>query len=239
MTGFHNIHWPRAFADGFAIIVSILLAFGIQAWWEERQERRIEHEELTRLLDEFSSNRDLIQRNMLETSFRRRIEASSLNVSNVLDTAIQEGREFAPVSNRDLSNILQYPTLELETPVFDSLVRSGRIEIIEDTDIIISIRNWDGRYRNANESERDSRQFAVNHFFPAIAEVNDIQHILVGRRTRGAIDFGATTMIRANRKLANTIAERYYWIELSSDQWSDLQERTDHVIETISRFLNQ
>jgi len=34
-----SVHWPRILAEGFAIVVSILLAFGIQAWWEGRQDR--------------------------------------------------------------------------------------------------------------------------------------------------------------------------------------------------------
>jgi hypothetical protein len=34
-----SIPWPRILAEGGAIVVSILFAFGIQAWWEGRQER--------------------------------------------------------------------------------------------------------------------------------------------------------------------------------------------------------
>ena len=33
-----SIPWFRIFAEGFVIVVSILLAFGIDAWWDERQE---------------------------------------------------------------------------------------------------------------------------------------------------------------------------------------------------------
>ena len=33
------IPWLRVFAEGAVIVVSILLAFGIDAWWEGRQER--------------------------------------------------------------------------------------------------------------------------------------------------------------------------------------------------------
>jgi hypothetical protein len=40
-----QIPWPRIFAAGVAIVVSILLAFGIQGWWEGRQEQREEQEE--------------------------------------------------------------------------------------------------------------------------------------------------------------------------------------------------
>ena len=40
-------------AEGAAIVVSILLAFAIDAWWEERQERTEEQQILLDLADEF------------------------------------------------------------------------------------------------------------------------------------------------------------------------------------------
>ena len=33
------IPWLRVFIEGVVIVGSILLAFGLQAWWEGRQER--------------------------------------------------------------------------------------------------------------------------------------------------------------------------------------------------------
>ena len=47
-----QVPWPRIFAEGLAIVVSILLAFGIQAWWEERQERAVEKALLTGLVED-------------------------------------------------------------------------------------------------------------------------------------------------------------------------------------------
>jgi len=44
MTNRVNLSWARILAEGSAILVSILLAFEIQAWWEERLERAAEAE---------------------------------------------------------------------------------------------------------------------------------------------------------------------------------------------------
>ena len=40
-------------AEGFVIVLSILLAFGIEAWWSERGERDAEAEALQGLRDDF------------------------------------------------------------------------------------------------------------------------------------------------------------------------------------------
>jgi hypothetical protein len=50
-----SIPWPRIFAEGIAIVPSILLAFDIQAWWEGRQERITVVEHLGSLAAELSS----------------------------------------------------------------------------------------------------------------------------------------------------------------------------------------
>ncbi len=44
-----QIPWLRVFVEGVVIVGSILLAFGIQAWWDEREERVAEAEYLTAL----------------------------------------------------------------------------------------------------------------------------------------------------------------------------------------------
>ena len=33
-----NIHWPRILAEGAVIVISILLAFWIDAWWDRQQD---------------------------------------------------------------------------------------------------------------------------------------------------------------------------------------------------------
>ncbi len=53
MTNTHDIPWKRISAEGIAIVVGILLAFGIQAWWESRQNQAEEVEILAGLELEF------------------------------------------------------------------------------------------------------------------------------------------------------------------------------------------
>ena len=48
-----QIPWRRVFVEGVVIVGSILLAFGIQAWWDGLQEREEEREVLIGLEAEF------------------------------------------------------------------------------------------------------------------------------------------------------------------------------------------
>ena len=56
MTIRREIPWPRILAEGTAVVVSILLAFSIDAWWDERKERADEHQVLLGLKAQFKAN---------------------------------------------------------------------------------------------------------------------------------------------------------------------------------------
>ena len=57
MEKYREIPWPRIFAEGVAIVVSILLAFSIEAWWQDRVETQREREVLLALLDDFKNSK--------------------------------------------------------------------------------------------------------------------------------------------------------------------------------------
>ena len=49
--------WPRVLAEGAVIVVSILLAFGIDAWWDDAQRTREAHAMLETLSEEIRDAR--------------------------------------------------------------------------------------------------------------------------------------------------------------------------------------
>ena len=62
MTNRSEIQWLRITTEGAVIVVSILLAFAIDAWWEERIARSAEIEQLVRVSEELEANSERLQR---------------------------------------------------------------------------------------------------------------------------------------------------------------------------------
>lgn len=60
------IEWNRLLIEGVVIVASILMAFAIDAWWDDRQSRQAEINQLHSIAAELESNADLI-RAKLET----------------------------------------------------------------------------------------------------------------------------------------------------------------------------
>lgn len=60
MPNARDIPWPRLIAESSAIVISILLAFSIDAWWTERQETVREERQIQALIAEFEGNRSTL-----------------------------------------------------------------------------------------------------------------------------------------------------------------------------------
>lgn len=64
MTDKQKLSWKRLSIEAAAIVASILLAFAIDAWWDESQQRKHLHSVLTGLEAAFSENVTLIDENI-------------------------------------------------------------------------------------------------------------------------------------------------------------------------------
>jgi hypothetical protein len=126
MTSTSDIPWKRIAVEASAIVASILLAFGIDALWEERKDRAEEAELLTRLTAEFSLN---IER--MELLFWWIGRDASLYIYNTLDSALDRGESTSDTPALTLRRALWSPTFEANTPVLDGIIRSGRLELIQ------------------------------------------------------------------------------------------------------------
>jgi hypothetical protein len=60
MDAYRKIPWPRIAVEGAAIIASILLAFSIDAWWDDKQQHNAEQVVLENLLEDLRDKQELL-----------------------------------------------------------------------------------------------------------------------------------------------------------------------------------
>lgn len=153
MASVRDIPWLRISAEGAAIVVSILLAFAIDAWWEQRGEHADEQVIISELSAEFSVAEaqiiDLIadhERNL--ENFERLIELLSSD-----DVASHEAEVFLLAN--DLWTIAPY---EPRMPVYQNLLVAAGLDRISDESIRRSLRNYEEaaiRNREWDDSMKD------------------------------------------------------------------------------------
>ena len=101
-----QMQWPRFLLEGVVIVGSILLTFGIEAWWAERQERAEEQRLLQNLHEEFVETRESVDiGTILNTSFRA-IEDANPGLNGVFQDVDFANKERFP--DHLLDSLLQH-----------------------------------------------------------------------------------------------------------------------------------
>ena len=173
MSNQFKISWPRIIAEGSAIVVSILLAFWIQAWWESRQAHSAEQiilaalsVELRSLAEEYDARRQYI--NALRESGRTMIIASG-NPNNRL-------------SDEEMDSLLgdltwyTYPN-PFQTPELDSLISSGDISLISNFSLRRRLAVLPASLDELRHAFEKSYNFFNNEFMPYLARAASLPQI--------------------------------------------------------------
>jgi len=146
MNTVRDIPWPRILAEGAAIVVSILLAFWIQAWWDEYQEERQLHEILEALEEGFSGNLSLINES---------IEVVSANYE-LLNRFIQIGPEDIekiPMGDRfrTLRAMWVPDTRNLNTGLLLKMLDAERLKSLRNAELQQGIAHWQSWVEQLNQ----------------------------------------------------------------------------------------
>jgi hypothetical protein len=195
------------FAEGLLIIVSILLAFAVDAWWDERSARNEADEELERVYYEVLADRPRIERSFHSQA---RSAAGAAEVARILESA---GQPTVLVADTLLRGLFQVGTYESRTPALDGLLRSGRISLIEDIDVRAAIAAWERALQNASELQLRARRFSDEHVLPVLSRRGAVGHVI--RSEASTISFRSETL---ERTLDDVVADPGGFTEVVADE---------------------
>ena len=205
----NSIPWKRISAEGITIVVSIILAFAIDAWWDERQERQDEQEILDRLHSELSVNIERIDRVGV---FRTLKIEYAVDLVDLIGEAQAQGDETVDVPTMKLMHLADSSTFEADIPVLEGLIRSGRLEIIENPNVLAAVAKWESGLRNYTEVAIRERQNTDNRFLPALYARGDVAQVLMRLYGSAALrtepDLHDVTKLRIDNQFKAIAAER-------------------------------
>ena len=170
-----KIPWPRLLAEGGAIVVSILLAFGIDAWWSARQLHSEEQDILRQLAAEFQINADLLaerRRNHEEI-----LQATELVLSVTgpeLDQEMAESHEVRVAIDR----MIRWWTYDPQMAVISGLTQSGRLSTISSDALRNALASWPSRVQDLAEDEIFTQQVTTNQIEPHVSNTIAMRNIV-------------------------------------------------------------
>ncbi len=161
MRDIQQIPLKRIALEGAVIVASILLAFAIDAWWDERNERVEETEVLLGLKSEFSRYRDEISESIDLFAKNRPLTAE-------LIIATRKGSWDSEIVDIDaaLNTIYDPKSHDFGGGVLDALINSGRLEIISDYDLRVKLANWSQVFDEVRDDEIRNMTFIMDHVIP-------------------------------------------------------------------------
>lgn len=156
----------RILAEAAAIMLSILLAFGIEAWWAERGERIEEREVLRGLATEFSAYRERLARDASRGQTARRL------LTDILSADPEEYSSTVPVTAVDsaIFYMVVVPTFDSEGGTLDALLTSGRLELISDVRVRSRLASWPLIIADIRDNELATREFVIQIAHPLFSE---------------------------------------------------------------------
>jgi len=174
-----SIPWPRILAEGVAIVVSILLAFGIQAWWEGRQERQDEGEILVGLRTEFEE----IEQDLLRYTDWYRFTTHDIEALLSVEGRAPRAMTVA-AADTALWSLLFVPSYDPGQATLDGLVASGRLERLQSRPLRDALNVW----RNSLDEIRDDQvafqEFVLSTLVPYLARAGvPLSRVLAASRT--------------------------------------------------------
>jgi hypothetical protein len=154
--------------EGAVVVLSILVAFALDAWWDESALRREVLLDLGNVERELSVNRDLV---LFQQDLMRRMLVGS---ESLVEIMVANGdRDLIDVT--DTLAWLQFltPTFDASLGATDALIASGRMASIEDPELRLELAGIRGLIRDAVEDQVVGRDVYYDLLAPAVYAVSD------------------------------------------------------------------
>ena len=220
-----QIPWVRITAEGVAIVVSILLAFGIQAWWERAEERRDVREALQAVLGELDAARE-------DLEFAGRNHQRRLSNTEVLLAILESSQmdETLVVSDTLLVGLFGQSVSEPPTAVVGAFISSGFIDQLSSGDLRRSLLSWIPLVEDQRDDEVTSREFQAGELQPYLRAEFDVisaqrQRMGLGgdpdREPSATVGRGDTE-IRSTMRFRNLVSWQLRWLRLNTRQSGEL-----------------
>jgi len=131
------IPWKTITVEAVAIVLSILMAFAIDAWWAEKKESDVEQVALLALLSDFTESREQLARVLIS------LESARIDFAHFQSVTDAELVGVDPDTIRKtLTALAKNHTFDPVTATLDALVNDGRLGLISDAQLLTQLSGW-------------------------------------------------------------------------------------------------
>jgi len=175
MAGNEKLPWKRLTVEAAAIVGSILLAFAIDAWCEDRQTRHEEQQILQGLKEEFIAIHEVLTRHMAQHLQRlQSLQKVLLTIHN------GPSNDAGMIVEAALLEMVSPTTSDLGNGTLDALLSSGRIEILMNKTLRAGLAAWNGVIGEVWDDQEAHAKMVYDIYIPYFVS----EHVPVGATMR-------------------------------------------------------
>lgn len=153
MSDDNAMSWRRLAVEGIVIVVSILLAFAIDAWWDQRREVRAAEDQVARVVAELRANILILKGQDQALEFTTKAAREFLSIM---------GPDVEPVSTQEvgsmIARIYSVGTLSLSRSATQNFLSSGQLTGGRWNDIRLALSELLSEAQQAEASSLELRQ---------------------------------------------------------------------------------
>ena len=226
---------PRFVAEFVVIVVSILAAFGLDAWWDGRVELGETRAQLETLRVEFSATRSDL------TTLRETLESLGAQVAALLPH-ISPQAALLPIDSLNTMIDLSFRlgTVELGMGSVEALLASGGLASIPDNELKALLASWPAevaRLRRQSGLLEENREQIIDYLLDRVPTLDIAQK--TGEMSRyPASSFGSNSaVLQRDMRVEGLFGNRGMMIEDTDDIADRLLDVSDRILALLARSL--
>lgn len=221
--------------EGAVVVVSILIAFALDAWWDDRQLQQQTVEDLAIVEYELTENIRLVQLTM-------DIMAQVVAANNALISELMTHPDSAMVEIEDTTlfwGLFSNPTFDPSLGGTDAWIAAGRLGGLGSPLLRQRLASVRGKVEDVVEEQRVAREIAVHEIYPLIKDqIGDISlvqklfsdgfHARQSTSVKSVAGSGMVSIPNSNG-LRFLLRARTLWLEASIYETGDFQAELEEI----------
>lgn len=235
MTEPRNIPWKRIAVEAAAIVASILLAFAIDAWWEERVDQSRSRDQLRSLAIEFGEV-DLHLQDYESRLLNLRQAVSDLLSHIGPETEIQAADSLYAVI--DFS--FRASKMELPTASLQALLTSGQLAAVTDDTLNALLATWPAQVSNLRNQSgllQENREEIIRYLHDKVPTLSVAYKTNQMNHYPDSSFIGDPENIQRDMKVEGLFGNRGMLIEDTLEIITELQGHVDSTVKLIEAEL--
>ena len=236
-----DIRWRRLLLESVAVVLSILLAFAIDAWWDGHKRDRQERALIDALLQDFESSRESLEGRL---DLARRMAEGNAQMLELLE--LGEPGDTVLVPDSALLAVLGGPTYEPSTNSLDAAVASGHLGLLTSEALRIALAEWRRALADTSEDELEVRRITNEQVIPQLARsvnlAGPMDRVLEWSRGEAADSADTdpasatpedTVSVQVSTELMGALAVRGFYVRFSAADLADLLQSLEAIVELL------